>query len=365
MSIWSRIVVPSVLGLAITGLALPAGADDEAFAPMVGKAIEYFRAQQAPDGAFSAQAGPAVTALVAAGMMSAGRPADDPTVAKALKYVEGFQQPDGGIYSPGSMHENYETSVAVMAFARANTDGRYDELLKKAEAYLKGIQWDAGENADPSNLSYGGGGYGRHKRPDLSNTAFLLEALQTLDRGANDEAVQRALVFVSRCQNFESEYNTTEFAAKNPDGGFYYTCAAGGNSQAGTTPDGGLRSYGSMTYAGLKSMIYAGVDRDDPRVKAAVEWIRQHYDLKQNPGMGEAGLYYYYHTFAKALQALGVEEFEDASGAKHNWRAELIAELAKTQRPDGSWVNATNRWMEGDPNLVTAYVLLALGAPRP
>ena len=31
---------------------------------------------------------------------------------------------------------------------------------------------------------------------------------------SNDEAVQRALVFVSRCQNLESQYNTTPFAAK-------------------------------------------------------------------------------------------------------------------------------------------------------
>ena len=37
--------------------------------------------------------------------------------------------------------------------------------------------------------------------------------------------------------------------------------------------DGGLRSYASMTYAGLKSMIYAGLDRDDPRVKAALTYI--------------------------------------------------------------------------------------------
>ena len=70
------------------------------------------------------------------------------------------------------------------------------------------------------------------------------------------------------------------------------------------TPDGGLRSYASMTYAGLKSMIFAGVGPEDPRVKAAVSWIRKHYDLQSNPGMGTAGLFYYYHTFGKAMTAL-------------------------------------------------------------
>ena len=60
-----------------------------------------------------------------------------------------------------------------------------------------------------------------------------------------------------------------------------------------------------MTYAGLKSMIYAGVKKDDPRVKAAYEWVQKHYTLDENPGMGGNGLYYYYHTFAKALDAIG------------------------------------------------------------
>lgn len=120
-----------------------------------------------------------------------------------------------------------------------------------------------------------------------------------------------------------------------------------------------------MTYAGLKSMIHAGVGPDDPRVKAAYEWIRKYYDIKSNPFMGNAGLYYYYHTFAKALDAMRLDLIEDASGVKHYWRRELAAELLGRQRPDGSWINQNNRWMEGDPNLVTSYALLTLAYCRP
>ena len=76
---------------------------------------------------------------------------------------------------------------------------------------------------EKSDVKYGGAGYGRHKRPDLSNTGFFMDALKAAGNGPDDEAVKRALVFVSRCQNFESADNTTPFAAKNPDGGFYYT----------------------------------------------------------------------------------------------------------------------------------------------
>lgn len=120
-----------------------------------------------------------------------------------------------------------------------------------------------------------------------------------------------------------------------------------------------------MTYAGLKSMIYAGVGPDDPRVAAALAWLRKHYDVAANPGLGDAGLYYYYHTFAKALDALGEADFLDEDGHKHDWRRELLDELAKRQRPDGSWINENSRWLEGDANLVTGYAMLTLSYLRP
>ncbi len=345
----------------------PAKAEDiqQLYQRTVARGIQYLEQHQEPDGSFSKQVGPAVTALVCTALLRHGRSVNDPVVKKALKFLEGYIQPSGGIHHPRSRYRNYETSVAVMCFKAANRDGRYDQVLKNAERFLKKIQWDETEGKDPSDPYYGGAGYGRHKRPDLSNTSFLIEALKELGAGPDDPAMKKALKFVSRCQNLETEHNTTPFAAKNPDGGFYYTPAEGGVSQAGKTPEGGLRSYASMTYAGLKSMIYAGVDKNDPRVKAAVEWCRRHYDLKSNPGLGLAGLYYYYHTFAKALDALGVDVFEDAQGRKHHWRHELIRELASRQQPDGSWVNENPRWLEGDPNLVTAYALLALAHARP
>jgi squalene-hopene/tetraprenyl-beta-curcumene cyclase len=334
-----------------------AAADADA---LVAKGMEYLKSAQADDGSFSAQAGPGVTALVATALLENDVPVSDPLVAKSLAYVQKSLHGDGGFYSEGSTHKNYETSVAMMAFIAANKDGQYDELLKRAEAFLKKEQWDEGEKLTKADLAYGGAGYGGSSRPDLSNTAFLIETLQQMGNSPEDPAIQRALVFVSRCQNLPTAANETEFAAKNPDGGFYYTIAAGGSSPAGKTDNGGLRSYGGMTYAGLKSMIYAGVGKDDERVKAALEWIRKNYALDENPGMGAAGLYYYYHTFAKALTAVGEPTVVDDKGVAHDWKKDLIAALAASQQADGSWVNTNERWLEGDPNLVTAYALLAL-----
>ena len=341
------------------------GADPAVYQKLTGGAINYLLKSQAEDGSYNAKTGPAVTALVTTALLRNGRTPQDPAIAKSLKYLQGFVKKDGGIYMEGSTHKNYETCITLICFTEANKSKQYDKLIKGADAFLKGLQWDEDEGHDEASTNFGGAGYGGHKRPDLSNTTFLIDALKAAGNGPNDDAMKKALLFVSRCQNLETEHNTTPFAAKNPDGGFYYTPAAGGTSQAGESANGGLRSYGSMTYAGLKSMIFAGVTPDDPRVKAAYKWATQHYTLEENPGLGGAGLFYYYHTFAKALDAMGHDVIEDSNSVKHDWRQELVAELATHQNKDGSFVNDTTRWMEGDPQLVTGYALLTLSYCKP
>jgi squalene-hopene/tetraprenyl-beta-curcumene cyclase len=368
------VLLISAFGAAARGQAIadkPAAANakmGQELDTAVSKGIDYLVTKgRAADGSYSSRGGGAITALAVTAILNSGRSPDDPQVAKSLKLIEGFVREDGGIFAKGSRIPNYETCVCLVALAAANKDGRYSKPIANAEAYSKGLQWGAEQGADRSNVNYGGVGYGRDKdsRPDLSNTAFLLEALEAAGDKGTDEAVQKAILFVTRCQNLESEDNNTKFAAKNPDGGFFYTPAGGGASAAGKSDDGALRSYGSMTYAGLKSLLFAGVKADDPRVKAALEWLAKHYSLTENPGMGQNGLYYYYHLMAKSLDALGQPMFKDANGEQHNWREELAAELIKRQHADGSWVNESRQWMEGDPNLCTSFALLTLAYCRP
>jgi len=327
------------------------------------RGIEFLKTRgQSDNGAFSPESGTAVTSLcVAAILRNRPEAVNDPAIKKALQFIESHIRGDGGVYADGSLYKNYETCVAVDALIQANQGGKYDSILERARLFIRAGQWDESEGITPSDPAYGGAGYGSHSRPDLSNTSFMVEALRQLGDKADDEAIQKALMFISRSQNLAGQGNDTEHADAVNDGGFYYTPAAGGSSQAGKTATGGLRSYASMTYAGFKSMIFAGLTPEDPRVAAALSFIRQNYSLETNPGMGDAGLYYYYHTFAKALSVAAIDILDDADGKPHVWRDELVKTLAGAQLEDGSWVNKTNeRWMEGNRNLVTAYALLSL-----
>ncbi len=337
------------------------GADEQTRQKLVRKGIEFLQTRgQDSAGAVSPRIGIGLTALAATAMMRNGVPASHPSVAKAIKLVAGAARDNGGIYPDESRLMMYETCVAMMCLHEANQSGEYDDVLRRAAGFVKGEQFTEAKGTNPADLEYGGAGYGGKSRPDLSNTAYLIDALNSLQSSEHDEAIEKALAFVSRCQNLESAYNTTEDAAKINDGGFYYNVTAGGNSAAGQTPDGGLRSYGSMTYAGFKSMLHAGLETDDPRVVAAKQWIEKHYTVTENPGMGDAGLYYYYQLFAKALSVAKIDSLTDDDGNQHDWRDELVNHLATLQAEDGSWTNSNGRWLESDPNLSTTFALLAL-----
>jgi squalene-hopene/tetraprenyl-beta-curcumene cyclase len=328
------------------------------------RGIAFLRPRQDAKGGWSTQREPGITALVITALLRSGQVTPgEPVVTKALTYLESFISPKGGLSE--APHANYSTSIALLAFREANAKGRYDRTIKAGQEFLKTMQWDESEGKTRNDAFYGGAGYGgTNSRPDLSNTAFFIDALRETGLSADDPNLQKAIVFVSRCQNLKSEFNDQPWASKINDGGFVYTAANSGQSMAGQASGGGLRSYASMTYAGLKSMIYAGLTRDDPRVKAALTYITQHYTLDENPGLGQQGLFYYYHTFAKTMTVLGESKLTDSAGTAHDWRAELVAALAKRQQPEGSWVNPADRFMEGDPNLVTAYALLALAYTR-
>ncbi len=325
--------------------------------PMVTKAIAFLKSKQEADGSILPKAGgPGVTALAVAALIRLNR-ADDPLVTKGLAYLEKNIQADGGIYN--KRLANYSTCVALVAFKEANKNGKYDQVIANAVKFVKSLQ-----NSDESSSMFGGVGYDGKERPDLSNTQFFVETLIQAGVDKNDPAITRALGFISKCQNLPSEANKLEFAKKasaDDKGGFVYNPAEANNPKSpNLTAEGGLRSAGVMGYAGLKSFLYAGVGKEDPRVKAAIAWIRAHYSLEENPGQKDAGLYYYYHTFAKAMEVLNEEDFVDAKGNKHPWRKELFETLKKKQNENGSWVNSNRMFFENAPELATTFALLAL-----
>jgi squalene-hopene/tetraprenyl-beta-curcumene cyclase len=231
-------------------------------------------------------------------------------------------------------------------------------IVARARQYLVDNLLDEGEGVGKDEIWYGGMGYGATtradgRRADMISLEYALRAMREAELPENDAAWQKAIAFLQRTQN-NSETNDQTWATN--DGGFVYYPGFSYHT------DGGTRSYGSVTYAGVLSYTWANLDRDDERVEAVAKWIRANYTVDENPGMGQKTVYYYYMVFAKALAALGEPAIVDSRGRTHNWREELGRKLISLQLPDGSWVNEVPDEMQDNKVLVTSFTMTAIHA---
>ena len=168
------------------------GPDTKTLAQSKEKAIAFLKTSQNAAGYWSSPDVPGISALVAYSMMINDVPTSDPTIEKAIKQVLSHTQPDGGIYSRRGQNGNYETALCVMMLTHANKDGQYKEAISKAEKYLRQLQWGDSGSLEPSDLKYGGAGYGSNgERPDLSNTYYFLEALEAAGAKKDDPPCRR------------------------------------------------------------------------------------------------------------------------------------------------------------------------------
>ena len=364
------------LGLILPTAGVSADVSKADIQAAIDKGIAWLEKNQSENGSWSDETHPALTALPVSAMTQnparAGKPLSD-SARKGIDFILSKVKADGGIYGKGLA--TYNTALSVTALSQA---GQKEHLpvIAKARRLLINQQQDFDKRGENDNLFDGGIGYGgSYAHSDLSNTHLALEALhyskQVLTDTEFDESSEfdldwnSAIEFVSRCQNTEDTVKKLgDWAGlrKEDKGGFVYfpgdTKAEEIELEGGKTA---LRSYGSMSYAGLLSFIYADMRDDDPRIEAVLEWLGRNFTIDENPGMEAQGLFYYYHTLAKALALAGDEHLVLADGSKIDWKNQLATKLLSVQNEDGSWTNGeSNRWWEDDPALVTGYALLAL-----
>lgn len=413
--IWTAALAGVFTAVAAGAAALPADLEEEARAAAA-KGAAWLASLQQEDGHWDMPETPALTALSVWALQRTDAEAYREAIDKGAAFVLSNVQPDGSIWhrpAPGERGgglANYNTAVCLSAL---HSLGRPElvPVLQRARSYLAGTQYR------DDGLFRGGIGYSPDEpRPhaDLSNSHMVYEAMRLTqdveDLRAEGEARadldwDAALAFLAQVQNLPGVNTNAWVSGEEEDkGGFIYRPAAvgggamGGRGGAGGPPaamerremlergvDPGARGdvvhpsqdamppprrpapepvvvhpYGSMTYAGILSLVYCKVDPDDPRLAAAKDWAARHWTVEENPGMGQEGLYYFFNTLTKCMAAIGDETVAGEDGAEVSWREAVVRKLLSLQAEDGSWCNDNNRWWEADPNLVTAYTLLAL-----
>ena len=337
----------------------------EAVKKSVDKGIHFLRTQQAKDGSYGHHVGlTAMTLLALAESHRGYNEGDGPYMSRAVEWLVAQAREDGSI--SGDATPTYNTALAIMAL-HALSPTKYKALIERGQRFLTRFQSDEDQNYTPKDKYYGGIGYGGDERPDLSNLHYALEALKKTDYDPNSDVWKKAEIFVKRCQNFTEEDEKDVLARPwaGNDGGFIY--------EPGSSRAGGTTSYGAMTFAGLKSLIFTNrANRNDSRVKAALNWIQNHYDFNSHPGMGTTAYYYYLQTAASALEAYGTLVLKGKEGKQYHWTSDLLTKVINLQQENGSWINENRKYWEGNPILVTArsiitvnHIFRTLGSTQP
>jgi squalene-hopene/tetraprenyl-beta-curcumene cyclase len=330
----------------------------------VARGLAWLTATQQVNGAWSDPQFPALTALALWSYCDAGQPRH-PAADKAVAFILTCVQTNGGIYvdvpgRKGGGLGNYNTGISMTAL---HATGRKDltRVIQNARTFVAGSQHFG------DDVYSGGFGYDRVTKrayTDLMNTHFSIEAMRRTQnvedlRPAGEARADidwdKALAYVDKLQRKPG-------GEPGDEGGFVYNpddpkAGLATNAATGAVV---LRAYGSITYAGLLSMVYANVARDDPRIVSAVDFAARHWTLDENPGMGAQGLYFYYNVMSRALDTARLDNIARTGGEPIAWRAQVARKIMSLQRPDGSWANDNNRFWENDPVLATAYSLLAL-----
>ena len=142
----------------------------------------------------------------------------------------------------------------------------------------------------------------RAREFELREIAWQKQRAELMKKGADPDRVAAAQLAQSCAVNGHS------------------SVVIGGSSNAGS---GGLvapalpgrrRGYGRVSYDGMMRLLYDDVRRNDPRVDAMLDWAERGWSLEENPGKGNAGLYYFWHAMSKCLAASGEEEIVPLQG---------------------------------------------------
>ena len=304
----------------------------------VNKAIDdgigYLILRQRPDGHWEDYEGfpGGITALATLALLSCDVPADDAAIKNALAYLRGIEP-----------QSTYVVALQTMVFAEASA--KRDRALISRNAH-----WLMRTRNGRGLWSYG---IGRMGGGDNSNTQYALLGLQA----AAEAGVDIPEKFWEQCRRYWQ-------SVQSRIGAWGYG-------------DSGSRTTGSMTVAGISSLVISNREalsvqsgtfqgqrircagaKIDKHLKAGIEWMGRNFRVDTNPSGAGQWLFYYLYGLERAGRLTGRRFLGD-----HDWYREGVRFLtqAAKQRESGAWDTGT-----GNQATVynTAFALLFLSKGR-
>ncbi len=306
--------------------------------------VRFLKSEQRADGSWldrdpKAKAG--TTSLVTLALLTAGESPEEPKVAKALSYLQGFTADD--------MRSIYAVSLQTMAFAAADPK-RYELRIAANAAWLERAQLKPGDvHLYPGSWTYTPA---KERSGDNSNTQYALLGLNAASEAG--VPIKPEVWALSRAYWERGQRN---------DGGWNYY------------PDEGQSSSGSMSCAGVSSLIITGLRRYqghevlvgdnvrmcgegsfNPALQRGIDWLAANFSVTQNINRGQQWKYYYLYGLERAGRLAGVRMF-----GPHDWYREGARELVAAQgKTTGEWKGS--EVYDTFPELATSFALLFLSS---
>jgi len=345
----SRLYWISVVGLALVvepafGPATIRGeVTSEEVERAIREGVRFLKAHQRPDGSWPEVEGRAhsgTTSLITLALLTAGESPASPTIVKALEFLRHF--------GPEDLKSTYAISLQTMVYAAA--EPRRD--LVRIVANVKWLEHSQLKFADrqqwPGSWTYSDQ---KFQGGDNSNTQYALLGLNAASEAG--VSIDPQVWAVSRLY-FER--------FQNRDGGWSYR-------------SGQNQSTGSMTCAGLSSLIITGARRFqsqefleghvihncgkgglDPGISRGIDWLSSHFQVAQNFGNGAIWKHYYLYALERAGRLCGIRYF-----GRFDWYRLGAEELVRTQNKlGGFWLG----FAQENDVVATSFALLFLAKGR-
>ncbi|RUL82218.1 DUF4159 domain-containing protein [Tautonia sociabilis] len=307
--------------------------------------VRFLKGEQRPDGSwpeYNPRYATGTTSLATLALLTAGVPKNDPSIVAALRHLEQF--------SARQLGQVYTVALQTMVYAAADPD-RYRIRLKENVEWLEAAQIGPRDGVD----GVGGWTYTVQKgqSADNSNTQYALLGLNAAAEvgvPVDPDVWELARHYWEQSQRL--------------NGGWGYTMAP--NNQ----------TTGSMTTAGISSLVITGLRRIqsrellvgdeirncgeggiNPNIQRALDWMGANFRVDTNLGRGITWKYYYLYGLERAGRLSGQRYF-----GSHDWYVEGAEELVHLQdRLLGSWPRNAG---EDSPVLTTSFALLFLAKGR-
>ncbi len=319
-----------------------AGVTSEEVEQAIRSGVKFLKERQRADGSWpdaAPNARTGSTSLVALALLTAGENPDSPTIQQVLSFLRG--------YSPQQLNSTYAIGLQTMVFAAADPETDRARLVAN-------VDWlERAQHKDPRRERWAGNWSYTEQRANPGDNSNTQYALLGLNAASEAGIPVRPEVWALSRAYFE--------VFQNRDGGWGYTPQQ-------------KQSTASMTCAGIASLIICGSRRFqslenlqgetirqcgegalDPFLNRGIDWLANHFDVRQNLGHGQQYKLYYLYGLERAGRLAGVRFF-----GQNDWYRLGAEELVRTQN------KLSGFWSGGGENEIvgTSLALLFLAKGR-